>query len=94
MIKPKFLIGVNQDIDLDSAEGEKDYLISLIDTTAHRLDYNSDERAKLKEELESLDYNKMILRIDVSFGNFFTFYTNDEELLKAFGTPYELECNK
>ena len=44
--------------------------------------------------MQSGDYTHLVMTFDKHFGDYYTLYTNDEDILKAFGTPYELECNK
>tara|TARA_R100000278_G_C5448882_1_gene156564 strand:+ start:101 stop:373 length:273 start_codon:yes stop_codon:yes gene_type:complete len=72
-----------QDIDLDGPDGNANMMIQLADSTAHQLDYNKDERKKLKDDMTSSDYTHLVLTFDEHFGHYFTLYTKNEEIIKA-----------
>ena len=71
-------------IDLDGPDGNANMLISLADSTAHQLDYNNDERKKLRDDLMSDNYIHLVLTFDRHFGDYFTIYTTNYELLDEY----------
>ena len=73
-----------QDIDLDGPDGNANMLIGLADSTAHQLDYNKDERKKLRDDLTSDNYIHLVLTFDRHFGDYFTIYTENYELLDEY----------
>lgn len=93
-IKPKFLQESQSVIDLTGPDGNAFVLLATAKSTARQLDYNKDEVDALLKDMQSGDYTHLVMTFDKHFGDFYTLYTNDEDILKAFGTPYELECNK
>lgn len=93
-IKPKFLQESQSVIDLTGPDGNAFALMAIAKSTARQLDYNHDEVKALLDDMQSGNYTHLVMTFDKHFGDYFTLYTNDEDILKAFGTPYELECNK
>lgn len=71
-----------RDIDLDGPDGNAHMLIGLADSTAHQLDYNEDERKKLKDDMMSGDYTHLVKTFDKHFGEYFTLYTKQVDILK------------
>ena len=93
-IKPKFLQESQSEIDLTGPDGNVFALMGIAKNTARQLDYTHAEVDALLKDMQSGNYTHAVLTFDKHFGDYFTLYTNDEDILKAFGTPYELECNK
>ena len=72
-----------REIDLDGPDGNAMMMIALADSTAHQLDYNEDERKKLKDDLMSSDYVHLVKTFDKHFGDYFTLYTKEVDILKG-----------
>ena len=70
-----------REIDLDGPDGNAMALVSLADSTAHQLDYNEDERKKLKDDMMSDNYIHLVRTFDKHFGDYFTLYTKQQEIL-------------
>jgi hypothetical protein len=73
--------GTHKEIDLTGMDGNAFHLLSLADSTAHQLDYNKDERKALEEEMKAGDYAHLVKTFDKHFGWYFTFYTDDLDIL-------------
>jgi hypothetical protein len=72
-----------REIDLDGPDGNAMMMVALADSTAHQLDYNEDERKKLKEDLMSSNYVHLVKTFDKHFGDYFTLYTKQVDILKS-----------
>lgn len=72
-----------REIDLDGPDGNAMMMVALADSTAHQLDYNEDERKKLKEDLMSSNYVHLVKTFDKHFGEYFTLYTKQVDILKS-----------
>ena len=72
-----------KDIDLDGPDGNTMMMVGLADSTAHQLDYNEDERKKLRDDLMSSNYVHLVKTFDKHFGDYFTLYTKQVDILKS-----------
>ena len=72
-----------RDIDLDGPDGNAMMMEGLADSTAHQLDYNEDERKKLRDDLMSSNYVHLVKTFDKHFGDYFTLYTKQVDILKG-----------
>jgi hypothetical protein len=66
-----------RDIDLDGPDGNAMVMV------AHQLDYNEDERKKLRDDLMSSNYVHLVKTFDKHFGDYFTLYTKQVDILKS-----------
>jgi hypothetical protein len=82
-IKHTAFLECQKNIDLDGPDGNANMLIQLADSTAHQLDYNQDERKKLKEDMMSSDYVHLVLTFNEHFGHYFTLYTKNVDIINA-----------
>jgi hypothetical protein len=82
-IKHTALMESQRTIDLDGPDGNAMMLVGLADSTAHQLDYNEDERKKLKDDMMSDNYIHLVKTFDKHFGNYFTLYTKQVDILKT-----------
>jgi hypothetical protein len=72
-----------RDIDLDGPDGNAMMMVSLADSTAHQLDYNEDERKKLRDDMMSDNYVHLVRTFDKHFGDYFTLYTKNVDILQV-----------
>lgn len=74
---------IQREIDLDGPDGNAMIMVALADSTAHQLDYDEDERKKLCDDLMSFDYVHLVKTFDKHFGDYFTLYTKEVDILKG-----------